>query len=107
MRLSEFRGVVIHLAGAIAIVISLPVCARCAAREIDGLASGPVNPLTLWYPKPAKEWTEALAIGNGRLGAMVFGQPDNDRIQLNEITVWSGGPAPNADNPDGYKALPD
>jgi len=45
---------------------------------------------SLWYKKPAKEWTEALPIGNGRLGAMVFGGVSHERIQLNEDSLWSG-----------------
>jgi len=45
--------------------------------------------LVLWYDEPAREWTEALPVGNGRLGAMVFG----DRIQVNDSTVWSGTPS--------------
>ncbi|MBZ4188081.1 glycosyl hydrolase family 95 catalytic domain-containing protein [Niabella beijingensis] len=48
--------------------------------------------LKLWYDRPASEWVEALPIGNGRLGAMVFGGITNDRIQFNEETLWSGGP---------------
>ncbi|MDB5326225.1 MAG: alpha-L-fucosidase [Phycisphaerales bacterium] len=47
---------------------------------------------TLWYDKPAKVWTEALPIGNGRLGAMVFGGIAQERLQINEDTVWGGGP---------------
>ena len=47
---------------------------------------------TLWYEQPAEVWTEALPVGNGRLGAMVFGDPRAERIQLNEDTVWAGGP---------------
>lgn len=62
--------------------------------------------LKLWYSKPAKEWVEALPLGNGRLGAMVFGNPVKDRIQLNEQTIWGGGPNRN-DNPDALKALPE
>lgn len=46
----------------------------------------------LWYDRPAKKWEEALPIGNGRLGAMVFGKHGEERIQLNEETLWSGGP---------------
>ena len=42
------------------------------------------NTLSLWYDRPAREWTEALPIGNGRLGAMVFGGPDTERLALNE-----------------------
>ena len=46
--------------------------------------------LKLWYNNPAKEWTEALPIGNGRLGAMVFGGVDDEHLDLNESTCWSG-----------------
>lgn len=48
--------------------------------------------LKLWYNKPAVKWTEALPVGNGRIGAMLFGGVDTDRIQFNEETIWSGGP---------------
>ncbi|HVY50647.1 MAG TPA: glycoside hydrolase family 95 protein [Devosia sp.] len=48
--------------------------------------------LRLWYEAPAQVWTEALPIGNGRLGAMVFGETRRERLQLNEDTLWSGGP---------------
>lgn len=48
--------------------------------------------LKLWYTKPAVKWTEALPIGNGRLGAMIFGGVDRDRIQFNEETLWTGEP---------------
>jgi alpha-L-fucosidase 2 len=50
------------------------------------------NALVLWYRQPAKQWVEALPVGNGRLGAMVFGGINNERIQLNEDTLWAGGP---------------
>ncbi|MGK6356353.1 glycosyl hydrolase family 95 catalytic domain-containing protein [Sphingomonas sp. DT-207] len=46
----------------------------------------------LWYESPAKEWTEALPVGNGRIGAMVFGGIASERIQLNEDTLWAGAP---------------
>ena len=61
--------------------------------------------LTLWYNAPAQEWVEALPLGNGRLGAMVFGVPGRERLQLNEQTVWAGGPYRN-DNPKALQALP-
>lgn len=48
------------------------------------------NPMKLWYNQPSREWVEALPIGNGRLGAMVFSEDGNLRIQLNEDTLWSG-----------------
>jgi len=46
----------------------------------------------MWYREPAALWDDALPVGNGRLGAMVFGRPGNERIQFNEETVWTGGP---------------
>lgn len=58
----------------------------------------------LWYDKPAKKWVEALPVGNGRLASMVFGDPSQEKLQLNEATFWSGGPSRN-DNPDGPKVL--
>ena len=61
--------------------------------------------LRLWYGKPASEWTEALPLGNSRLGVMVFGGVPQDELQLNEETMWAGGPHRN-DNPDALKALP-
>ena len=62
----------------------------------------PPTPLRLWYDQPAANWNEALPLGNGRLGAMVFGAPQRERLQLNEETIWAGGPNNNV-KPD---ALP-
>lgn len=50
------------------------------------------QPLQLWYIQPAQKWTEALPIGNGRLGAMIFGGIAQDHLQFNEETLWTGGP---------------
>ena len=58
----------------------------------------------LFYKQSAKEWNEALPIGNGRLGGMIFGHIDNERIQLNEDSVWYGGPR-NRHNPEALKNL--
>ncbi|HRI20109.1 MAG TPA: glycoside hydrolase family 95 protein, partial [Panacibacter sp.] len=60
----------------------------------------------LWYNKPASVWTEALPIGNGQLGAMVFGNVSEELVQLNECTLWSGGPVKTNVNPDAPKYLP-
>ncbi len=60
--------------------------------------------MVLWYDKPAGEWVEALPVGNGRLGAMVFGQPYNERIQLNEESIWAGSPL-NNNNPEALENL--
>ncbi len=62
--------------------------------------------LKLWYQQPAEVWTEALPVGNGRLGAMVFGRPAQELIQLNESTLWSGGPVKPNENPNAYTYLP-
>jgi alpha-L-fucosidase 2 len=65
-----------------------------------------IGPMMLWYQAPAAKWTDAMPVGNGRLGAMIFGGPRHERLQLNEITAWSGGPQPNANRPNAYLALP-
>ena len=60
--------------------------------------------LKLRYDKPAEQWVEALPVGNGRLGAMIYGNPENEIIQLNENTIWAGQPNRN-DNPDAKTSL--
>ncbi|MCF0062986.1 glycoside hydrolase family 95 protein [Dyadobacter chenwenxiniae] len=62
--------------------------------------------LKFWYKQPAKNWNEALPIGNGRIGAMVFGRVDEEIIQLNEETLWSGGPVNTNPNPNAKNYLP-
>ena len=61
------------------------------------------NPMKLWYTHPADRWEEALPIGNGRLGAMIFGSPQIEHLQLNEETVWAGEPGSNL--PTGFKEI--
>ncbi len=63
------------------------------------------QPNVLWYDKPAHYWEEALPLGNGRLGAMVYGNPVNEEIQLNEETISAGSPYKNY-NPEAKEALP-
>ncbi|WP_229238769.1 glycosyl hydrolase family 95 catalytic domain-containing protein [Dyadobacter sp. Leaf189] len=62
--------------------------------------------LKIWYKQPARNWNEALPIGNGRIGAMVFGGVEKELIQLNEETLWSGGPVNRNPNPEAVKYLP-
>ena len=62
--------------------------------------------LVLWYEKPATQWVEALPVGNGRLGAMVFGGTASERLQLNEDTLYAGGPY-DPNNRDALAALPE
>lgn len=59
----------------------------------------------LWYKEPAKVWEEALPLGNGRMGAMVFGLPADEHLQVNEDSMWYGGPVDRT-NPDTLEALP-
>ncbi|MDR2145591.1 MAG: glycoside hydrolase family 95 protein [Tannerella sp.] len=76
----------------------------CAATNSTINAQSSDN--ILWYEQPAKRWTEALPVGNGRLGAMIYGNPAREELQLNEETVWGGGPHNNY-NPAALKSLPE
>ena len=92
----------------------LPACAADLSTNLNprftgeflGEAPPPSEPLSLWYRRPAAQWVEALAIGNGRLGAMVFGRVGQERLQLNEDTLWAGAPY-TPDNPEALAAIPE
>ena len=81
-------------------MITLPILLLLLASPV----TADPGPLVLWYDEPAKAWTDALAVGNGRLGTMVIGRTDEERIQLNEDTLWAGGPY-DPSRPDALKAL--
>ena len=85
--------------GQVTLVLLILLSAMYAA---SARASGPH---TLWYDRPAQNWNEALPIGNGRLGAMIFGNVAAERLQLNEETIWAGRPNNNA-NPEALEYLP-
>src|SRR5689334_25401954 len=70
------------------------------------LSSSSEDALLLWYDKPASEWTEALPVGNGRLGAMIFGGLATEQLQLNEDTLYAGSPY-DPNNPEALQALPE
>ncbi|HKQ72220.1 MAG TPA: glycoside hydrolase family 95 protein [Blastocatellia bacterium] len=74
--------------------------------EFTGQAEPPAEPLSLWYRRPARRWVEALPVGNGRLSAMIFGGIANERLQLNEDTLYGGGPY-DPNNPESLAALPE
>jgi alpha-L-fucosidase 2 len=76
-----------------------------AGATVVARGDGEREKLALWYERPARQWVEALPVGNGRLGAMVFGRPLQERLQLNEDTLWAGGPY-RFDNPAFKTALP-
>ncbi len=85
-----------------AISITSFVLTGCTESEYK-----PLQPdMQLWYEQPAERWIEALPIGNGRLGAMVFGNPYSERIQLNEESLWAGSPV-NNNNPEALQHLPE
>jgi alpha-L-fucosidase 2 len=69
---------------------SLKAFASTVQQRSKSNRNGSWSDLKLWYRQPAREWNEALPIGNGRLGAMVFGNVKSERLQLNEDTVWAG-----------------
>ena len=72
-------------------IVSLTVAVFVVAAAAQE-SSPPEELLSLWYRQPATKWEEALPIGNGRLGAMVFGGAPEERIQFNESTLWTGEP---------------
>ncbi|RDV15436.1 glycoside hydrolase family 95 protein [Pontibacter diazotrophicus] len=76
------------------------LCSNVFAQSVQAPA------LKLWYTKPADNWNEALPLGNGRIGAMVFGNPEREQLQLNEETVWAGEPGNNT-NTALNSALPE
>ena len=86
----------------------LLLCAACTKKtDLGVLPVKDMDPTTLlWYTQPADIWENALPVGNGRLGAMVFGRTDEEKIQFNEETYWSGGPYSQTVQ-GGYKALPE
>src|SRR5215203_5948871 len=77
-----------------------------ASSILNGATASADDSLILWYDKPATEWTEALPIGNGRLGAMIFGGPASEQLQLNEDTLYAGSPY-DPNNPEALSALPE
>ncbi|GGD00223.1 alpha/beta hydrolase [Aquisalinus flavus] len=95
-----------------AITAAAAAFAGLGAAQSASQAQGRTKPVErprgrwlLWYTAPAQRWEEALPVGNGRLGAMVFGRPHDERLQLNEDTLWAGGPYDPA-NAQALAALP-
>ncbi len=102
------RRQVLRTAGAaagtavVAGTLSNPITADAADEPVGS----DTNPLKLWYTRPATEWLQALAVGNGRLGTMVYGGTATERLQLNEDSIWAGGPH-QYDDPVGREVLPE
>jgi len=99
------------IALSVPIIVSFTRCsfhdfpAKKGSTMLDRTSSSILSDeMVLWYRQPAQKWTEAMPVGNGRLGGMVFGGVERERIQLNEDSLWSGGPQ-DADNPEALKHL--
>ena len=86
-----------HFLYALSLIFFLTNCTRQKEKSPD-----PV----LWYNTPAREWTDALPVGNGRIGGMLFGDPKTERLQVNEESLWGGSHISN-DNPGALKHLPE
>ena len=85
----------------------ISIFALTAALPLFAAENKSISPeTTIWFDTPAKNFTESSPLGNGRLGAMMFGGVDDERIVLNESSVWSGS-RQDADRPDAYKVLPE
>lgn len=78
-----------------------------AMTVIAAAAAAPGRPLKLHYDRPAQFFEEALVIGNGRIGATVYGGVRSDRLSLNDITLWTGEPETTVHSPEAYKAIPE
>nr|WP_199701839.1 glycoside hydrolase N-terminal domain-containing protein [Jiangella rhizosphaerae] len=94
-------------AGVGALLLPLQWTAAARASSTPPPEVQAADDLALWYDEPAgNDWLRALPLGNGRLGAMVFGNPETERLQLNEDTIWAGGPH-DAANPRALAVLPE
>jgi alpha-L-fucosidase 2 len=82
------------------VAVSFTMFLLAIAKQISAQSG-----LSLWYDKPAAEWVEALPVGNGHIGGMVFGRVEEELIQLNESTLYSGGPVKQQINPDAFQYL--
>ena len=77
-----------------------------AAGTLQAAPKSNIPPLKLWYNKPATAFEESLPIGNGKLGALIYGGANNDSIYLNDITLWTGKPVYREEGGDAYKWIP-
>jgi len=83
------NSILVKFVGISAVIVSFFFANHATAELVSGNTQ---NERVLWYNQPAEKWTEALPLGNGSLGAMVFGGVSQERLQLNESTVWTGKP---------------
>ncbi|MFC7308187.1 glycoside hydrolase N-terminal domain-containing protein [Streptomyces monticola] len=104
-RVTRRQAIKLGTAGTGAALLPVPGTAVARADAAAPAEIRAIDDLALWYDQPAgSNWLRALPVGNGRLGAMVFGNADTERLQLNEDTLWAGGPH-DYSNPRGAGAL--
>ncbi len=104
MQINPVVGRTLRAAGAIALGSMLCIASSgSSTRAQDG---GSAGGSVIWLGTPAEQWDHALPVGNGRLGGMVFGSVNRERVQLNEQTLWMGGPEAR-DNPQALAKLPE
>lgn len=93
MRQLFLNRTAVFIAGGLLALCFLGCHSERPGRSLESGLEGPGwSDLKMWYRQPAEQWIEALPVGNGRLGAMVYGRLTEEIIQLNEDTIWSGGP---------------
>jgi len=97
----EFLGDLVKAAGLAAVAPAVPSLGT--AVEVGAPVVGQGQ--RLWYRQPARRWLEALPLGNGRIGAMVFGGVTEERVALNEVTFWSGSASTQHENPQARAAF--
>ena len=85
-------------------ILCLALAFAAQANAAEPTSAPAPGDLTVSYDQPATHFTQSLPLGNGRLGALVFGSPSEDRIVLNEISLWSGAPQ-DADRPEAHQHL--
>ena len=88
-------------------MLGLGMVATSVSAKSDNRSSCQQQPMRLWYDRPAEFFEESLPVGNGRLGALVYGNPDEDVVQLNDITFWTGGPYDREMDRDAHQWLPE
>jgi alpha-L-fucosidase 2 len=97
----------VRVAGVFATGVMLAFAGVSSRAQTDVAAAAAPDPsLTLWYERPAREWLEALPVGNGHLGAMVFGRVEEERLQLNDHSLWDGFER-DTTNPEALAHLPE
>jgi len=99
-RLNSIRGSTLSTRS----LIHIPVLVLLAGAVAN--CAAPDNALDLWYRQPARNWNQALPVGNGRLAAMVFGDAAREHLQLNEDSIWSGTKRDRS-NPEASKTFPE